>query len=158
MRVLFTADEGGFDADEYALVCGVAGEDHYLTFQRDAEGSVEEDWGIHLEYDDQSNGDYGCVAACRFGPELLFVDLAEQIAGLASVTGFDVALRLGPEQVAAVRFGLRRVFRGHLDMLGGAAPGAAATPEGMTALQCPRFPGPPAGALLRSATRQNSYA
>ncbi len=52
----FSADEGGFSADEYALVCGVAGCGHYLTFQRDAEGPAE-DWGIHLEYGDQSNGD-----------------------------------------------------------------------------------------------------
>ena len=54
MRVTFAAGQGNFEADEYALVCGVAGESHYLTFQRDAEGSAEKDWGIHLEYDDQS--------------------------------------------------------------------------------------------------------
>jgi len=93
MRVGFTADEGGFDADEYALVVGVAGEGHYLTLQRDAEESGE-DWGIHLEYDDQSNGDYGCVAACRLGPELLSVDLARQLGRLSGVAGFDVALQL----------------------------------------------------------------
>lgn len=126
MRVAFTADEGGFDADEYALVCGVAGGGHYLTFQRDAEESGEEDWGIHLEYDDQSNGDYGCVAACRVGASSLAVDLARQLGGLVGVTGFDVVLRLSPEQEAAVRAGLRRVFRGRLDMLADAEPGAAA--------------------------------
>ena len=125
MRVAFSADECAFDADEYAIVCGVAGEGHYLTFQRDANES-DEDWGIHLEYDDQSNGDYGCVAACRIGLASLSVDLARQLGGLVGVAGFDVALRLSPEQVAAVRAGLRQVFRGHLDMLAYAEPGAAA--------------------------------
>ena len=125
MRVAFTADEGGFDADEYALICGVAGEGHYLTFQRDAEDS-DEDWGIHVEYDDQSKGDYECVAACRVGTDALSVDLSRQLGRLVGVTGFDVALRLGPDQLAALRAGLRRVFRGRLNALADAEPGAAA--------------------------------
>ena len=104
MRVAFTADEGGFDADEYALVVGVAGEGQYLMLQRDAEESGE-DWVVHLEYDDQSYGDYGCVAACRLGPGLLSLDLARQLGGLAGVTGFDVALRLVPDALSAVRAG-----------------------------------------------------
>jgi hypothetical protein len=116
MRVAFTADEGGFDGDEYTLVCGLAGGGHYLTFQRDSEES-DEDWGIHLEYDDQSNGDYGCVAACRFGPESLSIDLAQELGGLTGVSGFDLALRLSPEKWQAVQSGLRRVFRGCLDLL-----------------------------------------
>jgi len=127
MRVVFTADEGGFEADECALVCGVAGGGRWLTFQRDAEDS-DEDRGIHLEYIDQANGDYGCVAACRLGPESLSVDLGRQLGGLAGVTGFDVALRLDAEQWSAVRDGLRRVFRGHLPMLAEAEQGAAPFP------------------------------
>ena len=130
MRVAFTAEEGRFDADEYALVVGVAGEGQYLTLQRDAEESGE-DWGIHLEYDDQSNGDYGCVAACRLGPGLLSLDLARQLGRLAGVTGFDVALRLAPDAMLAVRAGLRRVFRGHLDLLADAEPVAAPDGGGM---------------------------
>lgn len=116
MRITFTADEGGFESDQYALVCGVAGGGQWLTFSRDADDSAE-DWGIHLEYSGQANGGYGCVAACRVGPESLSVDLARQLGQLAGVTGFDLALRLSPEQVAAVRAGLRRVFRGHSDLL-----------------------------------------
>lgn len=121
MRVAFTADESGFEADEYALVCGVASGDMYLTFQRDAEES-DEDWGIHLEYSGQANGDYGCVAACLLGRESLSVDLVRQLGALAGVTGFDVALQLSPDQWSAVREGLRRVFRGRLDMLTEAEP------------------------------------
>lgn len=125
MRVFFTADESSFEADEYALVCGLAGEGHYLTFQRDAEDSAE-DWGLYLEYDDQSNGHYECIAACRLGPRLLSVDLARPLScRLAEVAGFDVALRLAPVQWAALRDGLRRVFRGHQHLLVEAEPGAA---------------------------------
>ena len=132
MRVAFTADEGGFDADEYALVCGVAGGGHYLTLQRDAEGAGDEDWGVHVEYDDQSNGGYDCVAACRVGPTALSVDLSGQLGRLAGVTGFDVALRLGPDQLAAVRAGLRRVFRDRLDALADGAHESAADGGGAT--------------------------
>jgi hypothetical protein len=44
MRIAFRATEGGFQADEYALVCGLTGIDadgaeHYLNFQRSPEGS-----------------------------------------------------------------------------------------------------------------------
>jgi hypothetical protein len=116
MRVAFTADEGAFEADEYALICGVAGENQWLTFQRDAENSPE-DWGVHLEYGGQANGGYGCVAACRISPELLSVDLGKQLGRLAGVTGFDVSLRFGPEVFTAVRKGLRRVFHGQVQLL-----------------------------------------
>jgi hypothetical protein len=127
MRVAFTADEGGFTADEHALVRGVAGGGRWLTFQRNAE-DFDEDRGIHLEYNGQASGDFGCVAACRLGPESLSVDLGRPLGALAGVTGFDVALRVGPERWLAVRDGLRRALRGHLDVLAEAGPGAAARP------------------------------
>jgi hypothetical protein len=60
----FAASEAGFEADEYALVCGVYGESQYLTFQRDAEDS-DDDWGVQLQYGDQSNGSYDCVRDCH---------------------------------------------------------------------------------------------
>jgi hypothetical protein len=126
VRAIFSADEGGFDADEYAVVCWVAGDGHYLTFQRDAEGSAG-GWGIYLEYDDQANGGYECVAACRLGPRSLSVDLAQPLNDrLAEITGFDVALRLAPGQWEAVRDGLRQVFRGHHNVLVETEPGATA--------------------------------
>jgi hypothetical protein len=116
MRIVFTADEGGFEGDEDCLICGVAGGDRWLTFQRDAEDSSD-DWDIHLEYSGQINSGYGCVAACRISPESLSVDLDKPLGQLIGVTGFDVALRLDQEQVAALRSGLRSIFRGHLNQL-----------------------------------------
>lgn len=116
MRIAFTADESCFDVNEDAITCGVAGDGHYLTLQRDAEGA-DEDWGIHLEFDDQSNGDYECVGACRIENETLSIDLTRPLGRLAGVTGFDVALRLTSEEIGVVRHGLRQVFRGHLNLL-----------------------------------------
>jgi len=56
VRLSFVATDGGFDTDEYVTSCGVVGEGHYLTFQRSEESL--EDWGLYLEYDDQSYGAY----------------------------------------------------------------------------------------------------
>ena len=128
MRITFTADESCFEADEDTLTCGVAGGGRYLTLQRDAEGA-DEDWGIHLEFDDHSNGDYECVGACRIGHESLSIDLSQPLGTLAGVTGFDVALRLTPEQMGAIRHGLRQVFRGQLNLLTFTDASAATHPE-----------------------------
>jgi hypothetical protein len=114
MRVSFTADQGGSDVQGSVLACGAAGEGHYLTFQLDADESGE-DSGIYLEYDDQLNGGYGCLAACRVSRGLLSVDLTRPL-GQLTVSGFDVMLRLRAEDAATVRAGLRRIFRGHLNL------------------------------------------
>jgi len=116
MRITFEATQAGFDADKHALVCGMSGADEsgktrYLVLQRDAEESSE-DWGVHLEYDDQSNGDYGCVSACRLSRVSLHVDLSRQLGRLAGVTGFDISLRLDNESYESLQHGLPRVFRG----------------------------------------------
>ena len=110
MRIAFEATEASFDANEYALVCGAYGGEYYLVFQRDAEES-EEDWGVHLEYADQINGDYGCVQACRLNRAVLSVDLARQLGRLTGVVGFDVALCIDDESYSTLRAGLQQVFR-----------------------------------------------
>jgi hypothetical protein len=128
MRLTFVADEGGFDANEDSLACGVSGDGHYVTLQRDAE-EASEDWGIYLEYDDQLHGEYNCVGRCRIGPETLSIDLAHPLVSLPGVTGFDVALQLTSEQLHEVRKGLGRVFRGYLNLLLESDDSAAAESE-----------------------------
>ena len=115
MRVGFTADEVGFD-DEYALVCGVAGEGKSLVFQRHKDDG-KDDWGIHLGFCDQSQGDYDSIARCRVRPTELSVDLAKPLGNLKSVTGFDVVLRITAEEYAALRRNLQTIFRGSLHLL-----------------------------------------
>ena len=120
MRVSFRATDAGFDADEYSIVCGVDGPDaagieHALSFDRLSEEAAAEDpaedWGVHTQFDDQSNGGYGCVGQCRLSRRSLSVDLAKQLGQLVGVEGFDVELAIADELFAEVRSGLARIFR-----------------------------------------------
>ncbi len=111
MHVTFIATEVGFEADEHAIVCGVAGDGHYLTFQRAQEGSPGDE-GVYLEYDDPANGGYGCISGCRIAKDWLAVDLSQQLGQLAGVTGFRIDLDLDAESVALLSEGLNQVFWG----------------------------------------------
>jgi hypothetical protein len=117
MRIAFQATEAAFEADECAIVCGFAGTDadgaeHYLTFQRSPEGEAPgEDWGVHLEFDDQINGQYERIRACRLSRDRLSVDLSQQLGSLAGVEGFDLALAIDDSSFEQVRVGLPRIFR-----------------------------------------------
>src|SRR5437868_5905468 len=110
MRIGFKATHAGLDTNEDALICGVSDSEHYLTFSRDAEDS-EEDWGVHLEYDDQSSGDYNCVESCRLSRSELRVSLSRQLGRLAGIEGFDIVLGLDDPSYEMLRAGLGRVFR-----------------------------------------------
>jgi len=120
MRVSFRATDAGFDADEYSIVCGVDGHDavgieHVLSFDRLSEEAAlvdpADDGGVHTQFDDQSNGGYGCVAKCKLSRRLLTVDLAKRLGELVGVDGFDVELAITDELFADVRSGLARIFR-----------------------------------------------
>jgi hypothetical protein len=120
MRIEFRAIDAGFDADEYSIICGVNGQDalgveHALSFDRLSEEAAaqdpEDDWGVHTEFDDQSNGEYGCVRQCRLSRTALAVDLQSQLGRLANVEGFDVELAISSELFEMIRIGLTRIFR-----------------------------------------------
>jgi hypothetical protein len=137
MRVTFRATDAGFYAYEYSITCGVYGRDaagveHALSFDRLSEQAAAEhpvdDWGVHAEFDDQSNGGYGCVSLCRLSRTLLVVDLLKQLGGLAGVEGFDIDLAIDDELYEQVRTGLIRVFRGMPGVLVIAEPNAAIDP------------------------------
>jgi hypothetical protein len=105
------------------LICGLSGRDetgadHYLNLQRLTEGGdPDDDWGVHLGVDDQRNGGYGCVAACRLTRGELAIDLSRQIGGMIGVRGIDVALLIDDDSYENVRAGLQRVFRGMTGVL-----------------------------------------
>ncbi len=121
MRIWFQAAEAEFEADEYALVCGVTGAEgaeHYLTFSRTNEDqSPEEDQGVYLEFDDQINGEYGCVQSCRLSRDRLSVDLSRQLGTLVGVEDFDVALAIDDASFKKLQDGLPRIFRGTKGLL-----------------------------------------
>jgi hypothetical protein len=123
MRIQFRATEAGFEADKYTLSCGVGGTDadgvdHLLNFSRGPEDEdPDEDWGVHLQYAGQENGDYGCVRQCRLSRDRLSVDLSRQLGRLAGVEGFDVVLDVDDPSFERLRSGLPRVLRGLPDAL-----------------------------------------
>jgi hypothetical protein len=119
VRVSFRCSEAGFEEEDYALVCGfrgvdATGKERHLIISRAVE-SVEEgdDWGIYLEYDDQRNGNYGLVSACRLGRDFLELDLKlNGEPGRIEVDLASLAVDLG-----RIRSGLRRIFREKTDSL-----------------------------------------
>lgn len=120
MRIEFTATQAGSKAEAEALVVRVATANggEYLTFQRSPQQSGEdEDWGIHIEYADESNGDYEVIAACRVSRAALQVDLSKQLGNLKDVAGFNVVLDIPAELYAALVAGLRGIFRGKEQIL-----------------------------------------
>jgi hypothetical protein len=126
MRVGFRATDCGFDADEYSIICGVDGQDaagveHALSFDRLSEKAAatdpSDDWGVHTQFGDQSNGGYGCVGQCRLSRRMLVVDLSKQLGGLIGVEGFDVELAIADELYEQLRTGLTRTFRGMPEVL-----------------------------------------
>ena len=113
MRIDFQASDGSFEADEDALICTLAstnadGVEHYLGFQRSLE---DDNRGVHLEFDDQINGDYGRLRECRLSRGLLSVDLSEQLGELVGVEGIDVALAIDDDLFEQIREGLHLMFR-----------------------------------------------
>lgn len=116
MRVSFIATESAFISESDALICGVTDGTHYLTFQRAISDSVD-DWGVHLEYNDQRNSCYNCISQCRWTSKQLSVDLLLPLGGLRGTSGFDVIFNLNSDQSALVKTGLSQIFRGHDELL-----------------------------------------
>ena len=99
MRVEFQATEGGFLADEDAIGFTLGGGDeagnkHYLNLQRSPESSdPEDDWGIYLEFDDQANSGYGCLAMCRLCRQRLSIEFSKPLGRwLPRLVGIEVGL------------------------------------------------------------------
>lgn len=120
MTIHFTATQLGF-SDEDALVFGARGVDgdggeHYLLLQRDQFNS-DEDWGVHLEFDDQSNGDYDLIRSCHLAKSHLSVDLNAKGAKSRAITGIEVTFDLDDNSFHTFATHLREIFRGTQGML-----------------------------------------
>ena len=123
MRIAFRAIDGGWLSDEDTMGFSFGGIDeagceHYLNLQRSPKDD-DDDWGIHLEFDDQIWGDYGSVKQCRLTRDMLSVDICGPLSEhLGEVDGFDVRLsRISNESYDELRRELPRAFRGFEDQL-----------------------------------------
>lgn len=117
-ELVFDAEECSFLGDEgLALVCGVRGRDsfgaeHHLLFQRDREDGPD-DWGVHLEVDDQGNSGYGAVETCRLTRSSLEVCLSAPLGEFPARSSVLVRLASAPDTFSELRAGLSAVFRGN---------------------------------------------
>ncbi len=114
--IAFTAYQVCSETDDDALVCcfrgpDAAGHPHYLLLQRDALDSPE-DWGVHLEVDDQVHGDYALVQQCVLAPSCLLVELARPLPAYPGVSAVNVALHLDLDAFTALGSALQGIFRG----------------------------------------------
>jgi hypothetical protein len=114
MRISFVADALFIEHTEdvaYFLLTDGEGEEpeNILVFSctLPSEGDANR---IHLEYNDQSNGAYGCIAGCRLGRSSLHITLNDQLGQLEDVDGFDVELALDDDLYAALEEALGLIW------------------------------------------------
>ena len=119
--IAFAASQISSDADDDALVCCLRGSDvhgrpHYLLLQRDAHDGPD-DWGVHLEVDDQGHGDYDLIRQCALTPSHLAVHLARPLPGYPDVSVISVVLHLDAAAFTALGSDLAGIFRGRFHSL-----------------------------------------
>jgi hypothetical protein len=122
MRLRLRASQAEFVDDGYALILGLAGTnetgEHRLILQQINESvDPDEDWGVHLEWDDQSQSEYDAIMKCRLTGASLTIDLSKPLGALPETTGFDVELSAEGVAYVALVDGLKRVFRNHSSLL-----------------------------------------
>jgi hypothetical protein len=117
MRISFTADIATYDEFEGVLVAGLAVDDgsrSYLNFQRSSPDNSD-DWGVYLEYNDQSNSGYNVISACRLSRFKVEVNLCKPLSNLQNVTGFDVELEIKDATYECFVQGIMKIFRGETE-------------------------------------------
>ena len=110
MRIRFAANQACCLEERAFVLAGVAGEGHYLNFQRSLPIGSDEDWGIHVEFDDQINSGYEKTARCSLSPTSLQVEFSEPIGGKQEYAEAEIALRLAHSEWQLLVHGLGMVF------------------------------------------------
>lgn len=116
----FTAIEAYTDEEENLLIAGVASDrdpPQYLTFQRTFPFGGDEDWGIHIEFEDQINSGYRKVQACSLRRGTLRVDLVEPIDWEKKYSGIEIRLQVGDTEWKSLATALGRIFTGFETLL-----------------------------------------
>lgn len=106
----FAATEAGSEQEKDLVIVGVAGNGHYFTFQRSLPVSGTEDWGIHVEFDDQSNSGYEKIGSCRLTRSRLRVELVEPIDWQSPYKMAEIELQVSDSEYYSLAGGLRSVF------------------------------------------------
>jgi hypothetical protein len=117
MRFQFVATQAGSEDEGEFIVAQVACHENYLTFQRCLPFGSDEDWGIHVEFDDQINSGYEKVARCTLSRKCLQVAFTEPIDWQKKYTEVEIELQLTDADFESFAFGLQRVFSDREELL-----------------------------------------
>jgi hypothetical protein len=119
MIAKFTATETSTYEEDGFLVSGVAcrESDHCLMFSKSLPIGDEENWGVEVEFNDQSNCGYDKIKRCSLGRGTLRVDLSEPIDQAMKYIGFEIELRVSDSEWSTLATSLRRVFGQPEDIL-----------------------------------------
>jgi hypothetical protein len=110
MQFRFVATEAGSEEECDFLLAQAACQGHYLTFQRSLPVGGDEDWGIYVEFDDQSNAGYEKIARCFLSRRCLRVEFTEPIDWQKRYSEAVVELQLTEDEFQSLVGGLRRIF------------------------------------------------
>jgi hypothetical protein len=96
------------DDEGQTIVFGT--DEEYLLLSRPDD--PRDEWGVYVEYSDQVNSAYDCVATCALRGARLELELSKPLGPRCDASGFLVDLTLSEPELAALVDGLRSVFRG----------------------------------------------
>jgi len=111
----FIATAAGVDENEDCLVATLdSAADAYLMFQRHPEPGHDDDNGVYVEIDDQTNAGFNIVDRCVVTPTDILVNLTSALKGHAELRAtFNMPL----DELAAFTVMLHRIFIGFDDRL-----------------------------------------
>jgi hypothetical protein len=113
----FVAMEGGSETDEEFVIAGMACDGHFLNFQRSLPIGSEDDWGVHIEFDDQINSGYEKVKSCNLSRERLRVEFTEPIDRQKRYLVAEIELQISDPEYDSFTDELRTVFAQHEHLL-----------------------------------------
>jgi hypothetical protein len=97
--------------DEFIVVgLGQSSSDSYLMFQRSLPIGSDDDFGVYLEFDEESNSAYDAVTLCGLGRTRLVAELGDSIGPGGAIGGFAVELAVSDEQHSRLVEALSRIF------------------------------------------------
>lgn len=110
MFIEFEATQSGSLVENETQSVAVGSPQEYLLFSRALE--PKEDQGVYLEYKDQLNSGYECIARCVLTRKGVDVVLSKPIESLKGIEGFRVKLSVSSPDHEALVKNLWSVFRG----------------------------------------------
>jgi hypothetical protein len=111
----FTAFIVGVPEDQDSLVAGLSADKNcssYLNFQRDPDFVGDDDRGVYVEFNDQTNSGYNCICRCPVAADSLTVEFTEPIDRQKRVMSAIVHYGMATDDLFPFIAMLRRTFTG----------------------------------------------